>query len=120
MTVNIPTQCHLWHKNDLSSNDVSLPEVFDLVRRFETDDPHTLHSLLRCRDCGQLYFFEFTEWIDWEGGNDPQYCTWVPITEESDAEDLNTHSSFGLLSYIPRLQKDWPADASSPKIWWNR
>jgi hypothetical protein len=67
--------------------------------------------LLRCRECGQLYFYEFFEWIDWEGGNDPQYTTYIPVESDTEIEALKKASSFELLKYFLRLQRDWPMEA---------
>ena len=46
------------------------------------DESHYIVSLLRCRHCAQSYLSVFTETIDWIGGEDPQYRTWLPITQE--------------------------------------
>ncbi len=34
------------------------------------DESHFQRYLLKCRECGQLYFFEFLEEIDWSHGKD--------------------------------------------------
>jgi hypothetical protein len=36
---------------------------------------------VRCRDCSQAFIRIFTEFIDWSGGDDPQYITIMPVTE---------------------------------------
>jgi hypothetical protein len=51
------------------------------------DESHFIVAILACPRCEQRYVSVFTEMIDWEGGNDPQYWTLLPITE-SEAEDL--------------------------------
>ncbi len=45
------------------------------------DESHFIVSILACPRCNQRYVSIFTETIDWEGGNDPQYWTLLPITE---------------------------------------
>ena len=55
----IPTQCHLWQTENFSSQDLSL-ENFELLETF-ADDSHFWRYLLKCKECGQLYFYEFYE-----------------------------------------------------------
>jgi hypothetical protein len=43
------------------------------------DDSHLSRRLLKCRECAQLYFFEFYEEIDWLDSKDPQYVTYIPV-----------------------------------------
>jgi hypothetical protein len=43
--------------------------------------------MLGCAQCGQSFVSVFTESIDWEGGDDPQYWTLLPVTPE-EASDL--------------------------------
>ena len=56
-----PTQCVLWNNPELVSG--PLNERFDLLETY-ADESHLKRRLLRCRECGQLYFHEFYEWID--------------------------------------------------------
>ncbi|HST76968.1 MAG TPA: hypothetical protein VLN58_00615, partial [Verrucomicrobiae bacterium] len=64
------------------------------------------------------YYYEFYEWIDWEGGNDPQYRTWVPVESREEIEELNKTDHISLLKYFPRLQSDFPRDATEAKVFW--
>jgi len=64
-----PTRCHLWQVDVLQSQD--LRDIFEVVETFE-DTSHFSRCLVR-RRCGQLYFYQFHETIDWEDGDDPQY-----------------------------------------------
>ena len=66
-----PHQCAYWHNPELV-RDAPMKEGFELVETY-ADESHLRRYLLKCRECGQLYFFEFYEWVDWEHGNDPQY-----------------------------------------------
>lgn len=110
-----PTNCHLWQMEHLTAAD--LYECFDLVERFMDDEHHT-RSLRRCRRCGQLYFHEFYEWIDWEGGNDPQYQTYIPVESREEIDVLLKTNEFTILNFSPRLQSDFPSDAREPKVFW--
>jgi hypothetical protein len=113
----IPVQCHLWQKEEITSDDISVFSCFEILHTFE-DDSHLMRRLIRCKDCGQLYFYEFYEEIDWVGGNDPQYRTYIPIESEEEAREMAKLSPSGLLRFRPRLQNDWPANAKKTKIQW--
>ena len=63
-------------------------------------------SLYKCRECGQLYFYEWYEWVDWKEGNDKQYTTLVPAHTAEDVEALKATSPFTLMYYFPRLHLD--------------
>jgi len=63
--------------------------------------------VLKCDRCGQLYFFEFYETIDWIEGNDPQYTTYIPVNTIEEAQELNKLSELELLIIVPRLQADF-------------
>lgn len=91
---------------------------FELIETYE-DESHFWRYLLKCRECGQLYFFEFYEVIDWIDGKDPQYTTYIPVETSEDIEKLKESSLFGLLDFFPRLQIDFLKEAKEPKVWWN-
>jgi hypothetical protein len=102
-----PIRCHLWTDKPISPKDLQL-----LKRKVVyTDESHLIRALMECPVCGQRYYYEFLEEIDWENGNDSQYRTFIPI-EEDDAtiEALNQMSSMQLLGLHPRLQDDWGKD----------
>ncbi len=109
-----PTQCVLWFEPELAE---PLKDRFNLIETY-VDEAHWWRHLLECRECGQLYFFEFYERIDWEGGADPQYTTFVPVEGQEEIERLKACSPFELLQFSPRLQKDFPKDAKRPKFGW--
>jgi hypothetical protein len=116
MTAITPLQCHLWQKKTISTSDIG-PDTFTVLRTYE-DESHFIRRLLQCKDCGQLYFYEFTEEIDWERGEDPQYRTFIPVPSEAEAEVLNQLQPIELLQFFPRLQSDWPANAAAPIVSW--
>ncbi len=110
-----PTQCHLWQKEQFTSDDMKLAH-FLVLQTFENDS-HLIRRLLRCKDCGQLYFYEFYEWIDWIYGNDPQYRTLLPVESEEEAGRLATLAPNELLLHLPRLQADWPSNGDLTIGW---
>lgn len=112
-----PTQCELWTRPEL----VLAPtkERFELVETF-ADESHFWRCLLKCRECGQLYFQEFHEEIDWEAGDDPQHTTYVPVESDAEIETLKATPRLGLLAFSPRLHKDFPKGAKEPSAHWVR
>lgn len=98
--------CHLF-KNIPSDNDISISkENFQVLKVF-IDENHLWRYLLKCQDCGQLYFYEFFEEIDWEKGNDPQFTTFIPVNTPDEAELISKKSPLELLLVSPRLQQDF-------------
>jgi hypothetical protein len=118
LTISIPTpaQCHLWLKEDLSPADLD-GTTFERLHTYD-DDSHLNRRLLRCTDCGQLYFYEFYEEIDHDNSEDPQYRTYIPVTDEADAAKLAKMWPFELLTFTPRLQRDFPREAKHPSVCW--
>ena len=98
-----PTQCVLWEHPDRISGKFS--DTFEEVESYE-DGNHLIRSLYKCRECGQLYFYEFYEWVDWNGGNDRMYTTFIPVQTREQIEELKAANPFMLMTYLPRLQVD--------------
>ena len=97
-----PTQCALWEKPELIHE---RGDRMDYFERLETlvDESHEDRDLLKCKECGQLYFFEFYEEIDWEDGDDPQYWTYIPVETGAEIEMLKKASPPKLLEYLPAV-----------------
>lgn len=110
-----PTNCILWAHPELARE----PQAsrFELIDTYE-DESHWWRRLLKCRECGQLYFCEFYEEIDWVDGNDPQYSTFIPVQSDLEIELLKGTSRMELLNFFPRLQEDFPQDADKPNVRW--
>jgi hypothetical protein len=108
--VTIPSDCHLYRDQPLSAQALRASLLF--VKTYE-DDTHLIRSLLRCKRCGQLYFHEFYEVVDWSGGNDAQYSSWIPVDDEPSADRLNELSPFALLAYTA-IRIDFPTSAQEP------
>ena len=110
-----PTQCAFWENPTLI-----VGAQKDCFKRIETyvDDDHLMRHLLKCRECGQLYFFEFYEEVDGENGNDPQYKTYIPVETDAEIAVLKNASSFELLQFFPRLQRDLPKDGQKATARW--
>lgn len=106
----IPTECHLWKNGNPSLE--QLRNDLITLKAYEEDD-HFIRKLKQCRGCGQLYFYEFYEQIDWQGGNDAQYTTWIPVQDVKTADELSQLSRIELLRFTS-IRRDFPADAHVP------
>lgn len=113
-----PTRCHLWKKPRLVSEDLA-GEHFDIIETY-SEDTHFSRRLVKCKRCGQLYFREFYEEIDWSDGNDPQYTTFIPVRTKAQADAIKTLSTFELMNVLPKLRKDFPKEAETPTVYWIR
>lgn len=110
-----PTHCAIWEKPELVGG--MRDDIFETIETY-VDESHLMRHLFRCRECGQLYFHEFYEEIDWESGNDPQYTTYIPVYTNEEIEQLKKSSQFELMQFGPRLQKDFPKEAKQPTAWY--
>jgi hypothetical protein len=96
--------------------------TLDLAHRL-IDDSHYIVSLLQCRHCGQGYLSVFTEIIDWIGGEDPQYRTLLPITQEearmlaSRGAEITEHELNRLGPQRRSLCVDFPRDGNKRAFW---
>jgi hypothetical protein len=111
-----PTGCAYWNKpEEIPSN--GLIEVSELIERFD-DTSHLMHALIKCRECGQLYYYEYYDEIDFEDGDDPVYMTYIPVDTDEEIERLKAMSRSELMSVVPRLHFDIPKGADAPLVRW--
>jgi hypothetical protein len=111
-----PTQCVYWDNPELVRA-APMKELFELINTYGYES-HLRRYLLKCRECGQLYFFEFYEWVDWENGNDPQYSKYIPVPTMDDAQMLKNTSPTELLRFSPSLNIDFPKEAKAATVYW--
>jgi hypothetical protein len=98
-----PTQCAMWQRPELALGKFS--QTFELVEEY-VDESHLERSLWKCQECGQLYFHEWYEWVDWDKGDDKIYVTLLPVQTSEDIAALKETNVFELMRYYPRLQLD--------------
>jgi hypothetical protein len=114
--ITTASSCHLWNKTDITAEDLRQ----DLANEeIYYDESHLMRRLMKCKKCGQLYFYEFYEEIDYQEGNDPQYRTWIPVDDVASAQSLNTLSVFEILKF-PSIRSDWPSNQKVPRIYYKR
>jgi hypothetical protein len=104
----IPENCILWKKAALEAED--LYDLFDGVHVFH-QDPDTSKRLLRCKECEQLYVYEYT------GSGDPQDSSlqilYIPVKKVGNLIEASANG-------LPRLEVLWPAGQEKPTVTWVR
>lgn len=113
-----PIGCTLWSKPELARAAHS-HQPFETVTVYQ-DSNHFRRCLLRCRECGQLYFYEMLEKVDYIEANDPQYRTYIPVACEDDAERLSRLPVWHIAACTPAIHSDWPQNSGEPKLFWVR
>lgn len=113
-----PYECILW-RNDNPSIEL-VRSALEVVATY-LDDSHLIRRVLRCKECGHLYFYEFYEVIDWQEGKDGQYWTWVPVDDEESAGNLTRLTVQQILGYLS-IRYDFPkgSDAARGPEWYGR
>lgn len=102
MNISKNPTCHVWIDPELSWD--KLRGLFKSEREYE-ESSHFERSCLRCPVCGQLYFYEFYEVVDWDDGDDRMYSTWIPVDDVETANKLAQLSPLELLDF-PSLRCD--------------
>ena len=110
-----PTQCAVWKHPEIATR--PLAEGFESVETFVFES-HFWRYLLRCRECGQLYFFEFVEEVDWANGDDAQFTTYIPVDTPDEIESLKNATPSELMGFFPRLHKDHRTGVEGTTIRW--
>ncbi len=100
-----PKLCHLWKSEKLQHKELAVGQALKEVKIFE-DDSHHMKKLLKCRKCGQLYFYEFYEEMSFSDGNDSSYRTFVPVENSKIAEKIAQGDIYSSGHYSPRIQHD--------------
>lgn len=111
----VPKNCHMWKQKE---PDLKLETIKTYPEgSYPTYADGSVRSLKKCSDCGQLYFYEMAESIDWEDGNDPIYRTYIPVLSEKIADKLALLSELEIPLQTPRIQKDWTQDGARSFAW---
>ncbi|MCB9948399.1 MAG: hypothetical protein H6842_11295 [Rhodospirillaceae bacterium] len=110
--------CLLW-KDPEAAIAKGLRAQFERLETF-VEDSHWWRYLLQCRGCGQRYVFEFYEEVDWAGGQDPQFSTWVPVDTDEQIAAVRAAAPRQLSAFTPRLCRDWPKGRDAASVYWVR
>jgi len=101
-----------WLARDALSRDLEL-----------IDESHFHVMILACPSCLQRFVSIFTETVDWQDGEDPQYWTLFPITSEEASELARQRGalSAGTLNTLDgerrSLQHDHPKGSAARSYW---
>jgi hypothetical protein len=68
-------------------------------------ESHLEISIWRCRHCSQPFVYVWMEFIDWDGGDDPQYHTLVPV-ERAELETIERRGDDVDIEFIGSLGRD--------------
>jgi hypothetical protein len=111
-----PTQCVLWEQPERAIGR-GFSQCLEEIASYQ-DGRHRIRSLEKCRECGQLYFYDWFEWTERDEGVDWALSNLIPVQTEAEIEALKQASS--VLRYWPRLQMGGGEAAWVGKDWESR
>jgi hypothetical protein len=98
VTLKKPTQCILWNKTGLLPTDLNM----QLMKVFKRGT-HIERDLLKCRECGQLYFHDWYEHVSFSHDAD-MYDTYIPVETDNQVDELSKiENSADFTKYVPQL-----------------
>ena len=105
-----------------SAQDAWVAKASSTIKTFLIDEAHYIVSIWLCGTCQQHFLNVTTELVDWEGGDDPIYRTFMPITPlelveliESGPPSEDALNAIGIGRRC--LKFDWPKDEPSTEYW---
>lgn len=96
-----------------------------IIDQYLRDDSHFIVTVRRCAECSQRFIWILTEFIDWQGGDDAQYRTVVPVTAEEARKvaerviDVDVEFLEALGNTRRYLQADWPTGEREERVKWS-
>lgn len=118
MKILEPTGCVYWTKPELAFRPGRTLDQFETIETLERN-MHELKQLLKCRECGQQYFYEFWEEMHFDGRDDSQFVTLVPVESAGDVEFLSKKTFWSLRAAGICLCEDCPGDFAPRRfIYW--
>lgn len=92
------------------------------VEVYLIDEPHYIVSIWFCPDCDQHFLNVTTETVDWMGGEDPVYRTFIPVTRDElavlTASGPPSEPTINAIGPGRRsLRFDWPGDSAAREYW---
>ena len=107
-----PERCKLWSKASVSLEDLNLESVNIFI-----NSEYLKRDLLKCRECGQLYFHEWYEHMDFKKSAS-MYDTYIPVETDAEIEELlKTKTSEELSHFLPQLHGSHVDDESNCLKW---
>jgi hypothetical protein len=87
-------------------------EVLEVLETF-SHDYHETKDLRRCIQCGQLYFCEWLETVNYGGGEDSQDYALIPVATAEEGLSLSGQSRVAR-GGLPTLVMIWPPADAKP------
>ncbi len=106
------SRCHLWQAELVTEEEVN---ALGVVETF-AEESHLIRKLKKCEQCGQLYFYQFREEVDYVRGEDPVWRILIPVETREDALALASENEAAVSSRRPRIQWSW-TDAKEAPHW---
>ena len=106
--------CHQWH--DLPPQRQAVLAVLENVASY-LREYHEARDLLRCKQCGQLYFCEWQEEMRFDG-EDSQDFVLIPVADAAEGLALSQLSRMQRIG-LPTIVMIWPPSDAKP-YWVNR
>ena len=107
-----PTQCVLWKKGCITPEDLN----FKLLKVF-ISSTYMKRSLFECRECGQRYFHEWYEHINFNR-DASMYDTYIPVDTDEEIDKLSKiENSEGLARIFPQLHGSFTNDGDECLKW---
>ena len=114
IVITKPEKCHLW---TAPLTKEVLFFGFDDVKCY-LNSYHNTRELKKCKVCGQLYFAEYYEEINFSGDEDDVYYTFIPVDSVEMGDRLNDLSMLELGGFLG-IFMNFPPYNSQP-YWHNR
>lgn len=86
------------------------------------DEPHFMLKIRSCQKCTQSFLSVFTETIDWQDGDDPQYRSVMPLSQE-EVQKLTAIGGTAGLAALPSTRQSLCHDApkgSAARSYWSK
>ncbi len=103
--------CCIWNASKIDKHDLTRSLIAIEVIDHES---HFTRKILKCKECGQLFLYQFNEEVDWINGNDEQFYKWIPVKNIEEARELCEKSILQLLS-LPSIRIDFSKNMKGPK-----
>jgi hypothetical protein len=108
-----PEQCALWRSPEVVRDS---HEIFEAVVTYQDESDHR-RVLLKCRECGHLYFYEMYEPCHW-GDDDPVYRTYIPVASAEQATEVAALSVWDVARCAPAIHENWSRGKDRSEIFW--
>ena len=79
--------CCLFNRPESELNNAMRDQLENLKTIHESS--HLDYIVKKCKNCGAIFLFEFKEWVNFGGGSDEIYLTWVQVEHDAIAKHFD-------------------------------